>query len=67
MFFGVKFTGDYRNLGIIPKFFRDQRQKSKKPNFSLFFRVLTVIPKLLCNDFNDMVIPGKFHPKKLYE
>ena len=45
VFFGVKFTGDYRNVAIIPTLFRDHRQKSKKPNFSLFFRLLTVIPK----------------------
>ena len=36
-FFGVKFTGDYRNVAIIPILFRDHRQKSKKPNFSSFF------------------------------
>ena len=65
--FGVKFTGDYRNVAIISTLFRDHSQNSKKPNFSSFFRLLTVIPKKLCNDSNDMVIPGKFHPKKLYE
>ena len=43
--FGVKFTGDYRSIAIIPILFRDHRQKSKKPNFSSFFRLLTVIPK----------------------
>ena len=45
VFFGVKFNGDYRNVAIIPILFRDHRQKSKKPNFSSFFRLLTVIPK----------------------
>ena len=44
-FFGVKFTGDYRSVAIIRTLFRDHRQKSKKPNFSSFFRLLTVIPK----------------------
>ena len=37
VFFGVKFTGDYRKVAIIPTLFRDRRQESKKPNFSLFF------------------------------
>ena len=45
IFFGVKFTGDYGNVAIIPTLFRDHRQKSKKPNFSLLFRLLTVFPK----------------------
>ena len=45
VFFGVKFTGHYRNVAIIATLFRDDRQKSKKPNFSWFFRLLTVIPK----------------------
>ena len=67
VFFDVKFAGDYRNAAIIPTLFLDHRQKSKKPNFSSFFLVLTVITKKLCNDSNDMIIPGKFHPKKLYE
>ena len=66
-FFGVKFTEDYHNVAIIPTLFRDHRQKSKKPIFSSFFLLLTVITWLLCNDSNDMVIPGKFLPKKLYE
>ena len=48
-FIGVKFTGDYRSVAITPTLFRDHRQKSKKPNFSSFFRLLTrnnyVIPK----------------------
>ena len=33
VFFGVKFDGDYHDVAIIPTFFRDHRQKSKKPNF----------------------------------
>ena len=66
-FWILKFTGEYRSVAIIPTLFWDHRQKSKKANFSSFFRLLTVIPKKLCNDSNDMVIPGKFHPKKLYE
>ena len=45
VFFGVNFTGEYRNVAIIPTLLRDHRQKSKKPNFLLFFRLLTVIPK----------------------
>ena len=44
-FFGVKITGDYRNVAIIPTLFRDHRQKSKNPNFSSFFLLLTVITK----------------------
>ena len=67
MFFGVEFTGDYRNVAIILTLIRDHSQNSKKPNFSSFFRLFTVIPKYLCNDSNDMVIPGKFYSKKLYE
>ena len=43
--FGVKFTGDYRNVAIIPILLRDHRQKSRKPNCSSFYRRLTVIPK----------------------
>ena len=45
VFFGVKFTGDYRNVAIIPSLFRNHKQKSKKPNFRSFFPLLTVIPK----------------------
>ena len=67
VFFGVKFTGDYHNFAIIPTLFRDHRQKSKKPIFLYFFLLLTVINKQLCHDSNDMVIPGEFHLKKLYE
>ena len=44
-FFGVKCTGDYRNVAIIPTLFRDHSQNSKKPNFSSFFLLLTVISK----------------------
>ena len=43
--YGVKFTGDYRNVAIILTLFRDHSQNSKKPNFSSFFRLFTVIPK----------------------
>ena len=67
VFFGVKSTGDYRNVAIILTLFRDHSQNSKKPNFSSFFRLFTVILKYLWNDSNDMVNPGKFYPKKLYE
>ena len=42
---GVKFTEEHRNVAIISILFRDHRQKSKKPNFSSFFRLLTVILK----------------------
>ena len=45
VFFGVKFTGDYRNVASIPTLFRDRRQKSKKPNASSFFRLLSAMPK----------------------
>ena len=45
VFFGVKFTGDYRNVAILSSLFRDHSQNSKKPNFSSFFRLFTVIPK----------------------
>ena len=45
VFFGVKFTGDYHNVAIIPTLFRDRRQNSKKPIFSLFFLLLNVIKK----------------------
>ena len=41
-FFGVKFTGVYRNIVITPTLFRDHGQNSKKPNFSSFFILLTV-------------------------
>ena len=43
--FCVKFTGDYRNVAIIPSLFRHHKPKSKKSNFSSFFQLLTVIPK----------------------
>ena len=45
VFFGMKFTGDYRNVAIISTLFRDHSQNLKNPNFSSFFRLLTVIPK----------------------
>ena len=45
VFFGVNFTGDYRNVAIIPTLFQDHSQNSKKLNFSSFFLLLTVIPK----------------------
>ena len=67
VFFAVKFTGDHRNVAIIPSLFRHHSQNSKKPNFSKFFPLLTVIPKQLCNDSDDMVIPVKFRATKLYE
>ena len=41
--------------------------KVEKTDFLSFFLLLTEIPKYLCDDSDDMVIPGKFHPKKLYE
>ena len=65
VFFGVKFDGDYRDVAFISSLFRDHSQNSKQPNFSLFFLLLTVIPIILCNESNAMVIPGKFYPKKL--
>ena len=34
VFFGVKLTGDYCDVAIISSLFRNQREKSKKPNFS---------------------------------
>ena len=45
VFFGVKFTGDYRNFAIISTLFRYHSQNSKHPNFWSFFLLLTVIPK----------------------
>ena len=45
VFVGLNFTGDYRDLAIISSFFLDHSQNSKKPNFSSFFLLLTVIPK----------------------
>ena len=45
VFFGVEFIGDYRDIAMIPTLFRVHRQKSKKPIFSWFFLLLTVIPK----------------------
>ena len=44
-FFAVELTGDYRDVAIIPTLFRDHGQKSKKPIFSSFFQILTVIRK----------------------
>ena len=32
--FGVKFTGDYRDVAIISSLFPDHSQNSKQPNFS---------------------------------
>ena len=34
---GVKITGDYRSVAIIPTLFRDHRQKSKNRIFHRFF------------------------------
>ena len=45
VFFGVKFTGDYHNVAIIPTLFRDHRRKLEQPIFSSFFLLLTVITK----------------------
>ena len=45
VFFGVIFTGDYRNVAIILSLFRDHSQNSNKPIFLSFFRLFTVIPK----------------------
>ena len=45
VFFGVKFTGDYLSVAVIPTLFRDHKQKSTKRNFLSFFRLLTVILK----------------------
>ena len=45
VFFGVKFTGDYRDVSIISSLFRYYSQNSRKQNFSSFFLFLTVIPK----------------------
>ena len=45
VFFGVKFTRDYRNVAIIPSLFRNHSQNSIKPIFSSFFLLLTVITK----------------------
>ena len=45
VFFGVEFTGDYRDVAIISTLFRDRSQNSKNPNFSSFFLLLTVITK----------------------
>ena len=45
VFYGVEFTGDYRDVAIISTLFRDHSQKSKKPNFPSFFLLLTVILK----------------------
>ena len=47
VFSRVKFTGDYRHVAIISTLFQDHSQKLKKPNFSSFFLLLTVIPKKL--------------------
>ena len=44
-FFGVKFDGDYYYVAIISILYWDHSQKSEKPNFWYFFRLLTVIPK----------------------
>ena len=45
VFFGVEFTGDYRDVAIISTLFVDHSQNSKNPNFPSFFRLLTVILK----------------------
>ena len=45
VFFGVKFTSDYYDFAIISNLNLDQSQKSKKPIFLSFFRLLTVVPK----------------------
>ena len=46
-FFGMKFTGDYRNVAIIPTLFRDHRQKLNKPNFSSFFSTFDGDPEII--------------------
>ena len=37
VFFGEKFTGDYRNVAIIPTLFRDHIVKSENRIFHRFF------------------------------
>ena len=37
MFFGVKFTGDYRNVAVISTLFRDRSHNSKKTEFFIVF------------------------------
>ena len=43
--FGVKFTGDYRNVAIIPSLFRNHSQKSK--NFLSFFSTFDRDPEII--------------------
>ena len=45
VFFGVEFTGDYLDVAIRSTLFRVHSQNSKKPNFSSFFLLSTVITK----------------------
>ena len=45
VFFGVKFTGDYRDVAIISLLLLDHSKNSKNPNYSSFFLLLTMITK----------------------
>ena len=45
--FGVKFTGDYHNVAIIPTLFRDHRQKSEKTDFFIVFTTFDRDPEII--------------------
>ena len=47
VFFGVKFTGDYRNVAIISSLFRDHSQNSKKTEFSIVFCTFDHDPEII--------------------
>ena len=47
VFFGVKFTGEYRNVAIILTIFRDHRQNSKKTEFFIVFSTFDRDPEII--------------------
>ena len=45
--FGVKFTGDYRNVAIISTLFRDHSQNPKKNEFFIVFSTFHRDPEII--------------------
>ena len=47
VFFGMKFTGDSRNVAIISTLFRDHSQNSKKTEFFIVFSTFHRDPEII--------------------
>ena len=47
VFFGVKFTGDYRDVAVISSLFRRRSQNSKKTEFFIVFSTFDRDPEII--------------------